>query len=184
MLTQDCSRRSLFGAAALGLLGVHGLARGERTSHAATVIVFRHAEKKKDGSADPELTKAGRQRAEALAKMLRAAKVTRIFSTKTKRTQATVQPLSKQLELPVESYVSGGFGAKLSAMAGEVVAVSGHSNTVPDMVRALGGELSGLDERDHLPDDEYDRVIVQALWTPDSEEPMRAIQTLDLRLDP
>ena len=183
MLTQDCSRRSLLGAAAVGILSVRGPARPAQTGQAATVILFRHAEKETDGR-DPDLTRDGEERAEALARMLREANVTRIFSTDTRRTRATVAPLAEQLEIEIEPYKTRGFAVKLGAMKGETVAVSGHSNTVPAIARALGGELAGLTDDGHFPDDQYDRVIIQTLWSPEDEDPMRAIQTLDLRLDP
>ena len=96
---------------------------------------------------------------EALARMLREANVTRIFSTDTRRTRATVAPLAEQLELEIEPYKTRGFAVKLGAMKGETVAVSGHSNTVPAIARALGGELAGLTDDGHFPDDQYDRVI-------------------------
>jgi hypothetical protein len=49
------------------------------------------------------------------------------------------------------------------------------------MVEVLGGKLTGLDKKGYLQDTEHDRMIVQALATANTE-PMRAIQTLDLRV--
>ena len=112
--------------------------------------------------------------------------MTKLYATEYLRTQATLLPLSELLELPVESYKARrpkAFAAKLQQMAGQVAVVAGHSNTVPVIVKALGGKLSSLDERGFFGDDEYDRVVVQTLWAAAADDPMRTIQTLELRLD-
>src|SRR5882762_5377478 len=69
-----------------------------------TIILVRHAEKGDDGTKDPELTDAGKQRAESLAKLLSKAKVDAIYSTAFKRTQNTVTPLAQQKGLTIETY--------------------------------------------------------------------------------
>jgi len=106
------------------------------------VIVVRHAENKGD-----KLTEAGVRRAERLASMLRGAGVTAIYSTDTKRTIGTATPLSKALEVPIRIYGSGGGQAPIDATAfvrqlardhsGDIVLVVGHSDTIPDLLKAL-----------------------------------------------
>ena len=66
---------------------------------------------------------------------------------------------------------------------GEVVLVVGHSNTVPVMVKVLGGELAGLDKKGYLPDTQHSRMIVQVLSSVKQDEAMHALQTLDLRIN-
>ena len=65
----------------------------------ATVFVVRHAERADDGAAkledDPDLSAAGRARAEALAAALEDAGITAIFATQYKRTHQTAAPLAK-----------------------------------------------------------------------------------------
>ncbi len=42
---------------------------------------------------------------------------------------------------------------------GSRAVVAGHSNTIPGLVSGLGGQLEGLDDRGHIPHDDYDRLI-------------------------
>lgn len=186
-----CSRRQAVGALAIGLpaaLSLRGSTPGV-TTRVATVIFVRHAEKEQgEGvSEDPSLTTAGMQRATKLARTLQAAGVTRVFATEFKRTQETAGPVAAALGLEVEEYAAGSSKAHANTLAaldpGAVAVVVGHSNTVPAMVESLGGKLAGLDQQGHLSESEYDRVIVQALFAADEGEPMRALQTLDLRLE-
>ena len=86
----------------------------------STIFVVRHAEKA-DATKDPDLSEAGRVRAEALAKALRDANITAIYATEFKRTQQTAAPLAKALgitatTLPAEN--SAALIAKLRALNG------------------------------------------------------------------
>jgi len=60
--------------------------------------VVRHAEKAADGN-DPDLSAAGQQRAEGLARILKDAEITAIFTTEFKRTQETAAPTAKELHV-------------------------------------------------------------------------------------
>ena len=181
------SRRALFGAAALGWLSSH-IPQDPRPSklRVATVILVRHAEKVLDDSRDPDLTERGERRAARFAETLQAAGVTRLFTSDYVRTRRTLEPLAARVEPKLEVYDvrdPAAFAADLRALPhGSVAVVSGHSNTVPDLVTRLGGELSGLDAKGHLDESEYDRVVVQTLVATEPDAPLRAIQTLDLRL--
>jgi broad specificity phosphatase PhoE len=66
----------------------------------STIFIVRHAEKA-DATKDPDLSEAGRARAEALAKTLRDANITAIYATEFKRTQQTAAPLAKILGITV-----------------------------------------------------------------------------------
>jgi phosphohistidine phosphatase SixA len=160
----------------------------KQTERTATAIFLRHAEAKprtRDNQ-NPDLAEAGRARAERIANTLRAAAVTRIFATELSRTQQTAAPLAKSLGLTIEPYEarkSKAFANTLRSLKhGEVVVVVGHSNTVPLMVKELGGKLTGLDGKGYLQDTEHDRMIVQVLASQNQEGAMRAMQTLDLRI--
>lgn len=114
---------------------------------AQTVFVVRHAERADAATggaammaADPELSKAGRVRAEALAATLKDAGIAAIFATEYRRTQQTAAPLAKLLGLtvqPVPSKDQAGLIAKVKAVKGNVLVI-GHSNTVPVTIKALG----------------------------------------------
>tara|TARA_R110002096_G_scaffold71864_5_gene171464 strand:- start:2197 stop:2883 length:687 start_codon:yes stop_codon:yes gene_type:complete len=155
----------------------------------ATVIFLRHAEAlpRTDGNQNPNLSDLGKARAQLEAKTLAAAGVTRIFATELQRTQQTATPLAELLGLKVEQYrarSSKAFTDTLRGLKdGEVAVVIGHSNTVPVMVKALGGTLKDLDKKGYLPDTQHDRMIVQVLSSAKSDEAMNALQTLDLRIN-
>ena len=168
---------------------VHQGAAETQTTRTATVIFLRHAEAlpRTRANQNPVLAKTGQARAALEARTLRAAGVTRIFATELKRTQQTAAPLAKLLELDVEQYAAGRskeFAATLKELKnGEVVVVVGHSNTVPQMVKELGGSMTQLDKKGYIEDTQHDRMIVQVLSSNKATEPMRALQTLDLRIN-
>src|SRR5437667_6366432 len=56
------------------------------------VVIVRHAEKAANGGNDPDLSSAGRARAEALARILKDSSITAIFTSEFKRTQETAAP--------------------------------------------------------------------------------------------
>jgi broad specificity phosphatase PhoE len=112
-----------------------------------TIVLVRHAERadttggqKPAMAADPELSAAGRRRAESLAAMLKDANITEIFATEFRRTQQTAAPLAKTLSLTVKTIPSDKQAELLKllkAATGNVLVV-GHSNTIPDIIKALG----------------------------------------------
>ncbi len=73
-----------------------------------TIFLVRHAERADTApgtsptmAADPDLSDAGRARADSLATALKDAKITAIYATEFKRTQQTAAPLAKALGLTV-----------------------------------------------------------------------------------
>lgn len=160
-----------------------------QTTRTATVIFLRHAEAlpRTRSNQNPVLAKSGDARAALEAKTLQAAGVTRIFATELKRTQQTAAPLAKLLDLDVEQYAAGkskAFAATLKELKnGEVAVVVGHSNTVPQMVKELGGSMTQLDKKGYIEDTQHDRMIIQVLSSNKANGPMRALQTLDLRIN-
>ena len=117
-------------------------------SQATTTMIFvRHAEKQNIPLEDPGLTEAGRQRAEELARQLIDADVVAgidaIYSTNTRRTLETVTPISELLDLDVLIYLNEEDDEPLvdkmvADNKGKIILVVGHSDTLPDMIAALG----------------------------------------------
>jgi phosphohistidine phosphatase SixA len=121
------------------------------------VFVVRHAEKVEDGAKDPRLTAAGRARAAQLARVLGDAGLTGVYSTDYRRTRETAGPAAAEDGLEVRIYDPSkpeALAARLRARAGRYLVV-GHSNTVPGLVRALGG-----DPGPEMSEAEYDRLYV------------------------
>ncbi len=121
-----------------------------------TIVLFRHAEKMSD-SRDPELSPAGKERAQTLFHMLRDLPVTEPYSTSYKRTTQTIHPFADALDLKIKSYNPrdlSDFADSLTKNEG-VILVSGHSNTTPALVSALTGkQADGIDEK------EYDNLYI------------------------
>lgn len=113
---------------------------------AQTVVIVRHGEKA-DASSDPALSRAGEARAAALAAALKDARLAAVIATPLKRTRSTAQPAAAAAGLTVASVgFDGGQPAHAQAVAAlarqapeaATVLVVGHSNTVPEIARALG----------------------------------------------
>ena len=112
-----------------------------------TIFLVRHAERADTApgtnptmAADPDLSDAGRTRAESLATALKDAKITAIYATEFKRTQQTAAPLARALGLTVTVVTSKSapeLADRLKKNKGNVLVV-GHSNTVPEIIKALG----------------------------------------------
>ncbi|MBK5260450.1 MAG: histidine phosphatase family protein [Thermoanaerobaculia bacterium] len=108
-----------------------------------TVILVRHAEKV-DASADPELAAAGVERSAELARILADVPLSAIYTTPFKRTRNTAAPIAAACRIEATVIAAGktlaaDIAAKiLSEQKGKTVLVVGHSNTVPDTMRALG----------------------------------------------
>lgn len=138
------------------------LGAGAAAQHA--VFVVRHAERADaDAKAspmmasDPDLSDAGRARAQSLAAALKDAKITAIYTTEYKRTQQTAEPLAKALGLTPTVVPARDMPAlieKLKAATGNTLVV-GHSNTVGDVVARLG-----VAEPVRLDDSDYDNLFI------------------------
>lgn len=128
-----------------------------------TIICTRHAEKASAEARDPELSEAGEARAAELARLVGSAGVTHLFSTEYRRTLDTLGPLAELSGVEVETYSPrdlGAFAELLAALPpGSIAVVSGHSNTTPALVRALGGRTPSLGEGD-LDESTYDRLWI------------------------
>jgi len=115
-----------------------------------TIYIFRHAEKVAD-KPDPELSEKGLLRAIKLADALQQRGIQQVYATKYKRTQLTAKPLADRLALTVETYPAGDASQLIEQVRrqGKTTLIIGHSNMVPDLVRAAGGEAPELTEKDY-----------------------------------
>ncbi|HVL68989.1 MAG TPA: phosphoglycerate mutase family protein [Vicinamibacterales bacterium] len=128
------------------------------------VFVVRHAERADAGAmaapmmaSDPDLSEAGRARAQSLAAMLKDAGITAIYTTEYKRTRQTAEPLAKALGIEatvVPAREMPSLVEKVKAATGNVLVV-GHSNTVGDVVTRLGAG-----ETVKVGDNEYDNLFI------------------------
>jgi len=162
----SCRRTScilvLLVALGLGAAADAAFAQAQAQAQATTtVLVVRHAEKEwEDG--DPPLSAVGWQRAEALFRVAEDSGVSVLFGTQYMRTTQTLEPIAARLGLEIlthEARDSEGLARQILAEhAGRVVLVSGHSNTVPEIVAALGAP-----EPDPIDDAEYDNLYVVSI---------------------
>src|SRR6266487_1172922 len=130
---------------------------------APVVFLVRHAEKATGGGNDPELSPAGHERADALARILKDSQITAIFVTEFKRTQETAAPTAKETHITptiVPSRDVAGLAVKLRAVNGNALVV-GHSNTIPDLMKALGIAIPI-----NIPDADYTEIFVVSLSDP------------------
>ncbi len=119
-----------------------------------TVVLVRHAEKEQSVGDDPGLAPAGLERAGRLATLFEDAGVDALFASQYQRTQATLTPLSRRIEIALQ-VVDAGQPAELtekvfSEHRGQLVLIAGHSNTIPDLVTRFSGlEIAPIDESDY-----------------------------------
>lgn len=148
----------------LALAAALGFACSAPVAAQKAVFVVRHAEKISEQ--DQRLSEAGHARAARLASMLADSGISAIYATDTERARDTAAPLAGRLKLPIATYDTG---AKMSGVVdarpfvaslrrdhgNDVVLVVGHSNTVPDLLQALG-----CTEKISLGAGEYDDIFV------------------------
>ena len=128
-----------------------------------TVFLIRHAEREDEPRQDPPLKKEGVARSQELARLLGAAGVKTIITSQFARTKLTAEPLATRLGLTpttislksnpsnprqIAEESTREVVNKILERAGENVLVVGHSNSIPDVIKMLGGDLAPtIDER-------------------------------------
>lgn len=128
----------------------------QAASPVTTVFLIRHAERADEPRQDPPLTEKGVARSEALARLLSNAGVKAIYTSQFARTKLTAEPLAKQLGItatPLSLKISPTNPRaiadestketvdKILSHAGGSVLVVGHSNSIPDVIKMLGGDV-------------------------------------------
>jgi broad specificity phosphatase PhoE len=149
------SRRGLIGLATATLL-LAACTHVSPSEPDRTIYLVRHAEKQTGD--DPSLTSAGAARADLLGDALGDAGIIRIYSTDYARTRETASPLAKSVSVAVDLYDASdlpAFAAVLNSHNGSMLVV-GHSNTIPALVKILGGD-PGAQINEAA---EYDRLYV------------------------
>lgn len=107
------------------------------------VFLVRHAERADAGrkpEKNPGLSAHGKSRAEALARGLRDAGVTAIYTSEYKRTQETAAPLAHSLGITpaiVPAKETAALIRKVQSQSGNALIVA-HSNTLPEIAAGLG----------------------------------------------
>ncbi|MDQ5871790.1 MAG: histidine phosphatase family protein [Acidobacteriota bacterium] len=130
------------------------------------ILLVRHAEKATDAN-EPgvPLSAAGRARAERLAQLLGNAGISGIYATETDRARQTAEPLARARKLEIRAYAPRNADGKPApqllvdrlkkdAPAGTVLVI-GHSNTVPEILAALGHA-----EKIDIPSTQFDDLFV------------------------
>lgn len=137
-----------------------------------TVFLVRHAEKSTTPANDPTLLETGQKRAEELAYILGKSGIKAIYTSQFLRTKQTAEPLAKQLGLtsqtiPIKLNANSEISPEsikeiveqIYKNAGDNALIVGHSNTVPDVIKALGGDIvPTIDEK------EFDNLFVVTVY--------------------
>lgn len=129
-----------------------------------TVFLVRHAERADAPREDPPLLETGTARAQSLARILAKSGIKAIYTSQYLRTKATGEPLAKQLGIEGVAISLKTSAAnprqvtpesikeitdKIFQRPGENALVIGHSNSVPDVIKALGGDVvPTIDEKE------------------------------------
>lgn len=132
-----------------------------------TVIFVRHAEKEQTKTDDPPLTAEGRARADRLATVLGKSGLNAILTSQFTRSLETAAPVERALGVKADHIVLQFSPAIppgpplmtpdsraqvirwITSHKGKTVLVVGHTNTIPDLIRALGGPEVTIDETEY-----------------------------------
>ena len=139
-----------------------------------TVFLVRHAEKAATPPDDPPLLESGSRRAQELAHILGKAGIKAIYTSQFLRTKQTAEPLAKRLGIDstairikmsasnpreISQETIKEMAARVYERAGENALIVGHSNTIPEVIRGLGGDVvPTIDEK------EYDNIYVVTVY--------------------
>jgi phosphohistidine phosphatase SixA len=133
-----------------------------------TVFLVRHAEKASEPAQDPPLLEIGNTRAKELAQVLSKTEIKAIYTSELLRTKQTAEPLARLLNLetttiPIKNNLQKSFqeiAKRIFDKPGENVLVVGHSNTVPEIIKALG-----VDRNFIIEDNEYNNLFIVTIFS-------------------
>ena len=147
---------ALFASLLFPSTAARGTKAGDEVFIIKTVILVRHAEKTDEPGGAAPLSQAGIARSQKLAGMLSSAGVKAIYTTQYLRTKQTAEPLAKQLGIPITPITIQVKTSNPREVSDEsirqivdkimggtenTVLVVGHSNSVPDVIKMLGGDV-------------------------------------------
>jgi 2,3-bisphosphoglycerate-dependent phosphoglycerate mutase len=136
-------------------------AKTESAKAVTTVYVVRHAEKDTldPANKDPELSAAGRDRAETLRTLFKDQPVDAFYTTNFKRTVHTLKPTADERGLELRLYEpSEVVSLKTKVLqnhSGKTIVIAGHSNTILSIVEAFGIKRPYTE----VPDSKYDHIF-------------------------
>ena len=121
------------------------------------VYLVRHAEKNLEQKDDPHLSDQGQKRAQQWVSVFEHSNMAAVYSTDTRRTRDTAQPLAASNDVDITLYKVGSLEADalLAKYPNQTVFVVGHSNTIP----LLANKLSGKQLFEELDESEYDDLF-------------------------
>jgi broad specificity phosphatase PhoE len=161
--------RAVTPIAAIVLAAIGGLFAEQQVA-TTTVYLVRHAEKQAAPAGDPPLTEAGRARAAELLRIMGPLGIRTIITSQYLRTKETAGPLAAAsgitplvIPMAADRTAPGGIAPRsikelvdrILEHKGESVLVVGHSNTLPLIIKGLGGAPVP-----DIPDAEYDNLFV------------------------
>ena len=131
-----------------------------KASAQPVVVIVRHAEKATNAGKDPDLSLAGRARADALARILKDSDISAIFTSEFKRTQETAAPTVTSVHVAptvVAAKDTAALVTKLHQLNGNALVV-GHGDTIPNIIKALG-----INSPISIPDEDYSELLIVTL---------------------
>ena len=125
-----------------------------------TFFVVRHAEK--DTGSNPAISLAGQKRAGDLFRKLQDERIDLILVSQYRRTGMTADSVRMYKQVDTLQYAADATGESVSKIIAALpekykhILIVGHSNTVPAIIRMLGGKEYTVKD---LPDSEYDNFF-------------------------
>lgn len=147
------------------------LRESKKISGQTTIVLVRHAEKAEYPADNPGLTEDGERRARLLKELLWDKQVTAIYTSRFRRTQETAAPLAEALGITPVALDEGEKIAEsiVENNRGETILVVAHTNTIPVIIRNLGGG-----EIEPIAETEFDKMFILAV---DADNTARLIAT-------
>ncbi|MCC5464563.1 phosphoglycerate mutase family protein [Pelosinus baikalensis] len=131
-----------------------------------TIMLVRHAEYLTHDTNQP-LSQAGHERAKLLARMIGEVGITDIYSSDYLRTIQTAGPLAGKLGLKISNISEPDELVEqvLLKQDGKKIFICGHTNTVPEVIKQLGGAPINP-----IPDSEFDNMYILTHYTHNDSE--------------
>lgn len=110
------------------------------------IILVRHGEKavlESDENPDPELSEAGKQRAERFKEVIGKYRPGAFYSTDYRRTRETISPLAQKRHKEIKIYDPKAPQTLIDDIMKSKTkrfVIAGHSNTIPGLANLLGGK--------------------------------------------